>query len=100
MFKKIFVVLLASVAVFFCVFHTVSAHEVYVLNSKTVTYDIGHPSPNPLSLIFTDHDEFDVATVLGVILVIVVFLISVTKKVEDVFDPVLLKMKQYAPIIA
>jgi uncharacterized membrane protein YphA (DoxX/SURF4 family) len=98
--KKTILFLFSTVLVFFIAIHTAFAHEVYVLSPALVAYDISHPSPNPLKLIITDHVEFEVATIIGVIVVIGVFLISTARKAEDIFDPVLLKMKRYAPLIA
>ncbi len=98
--KKKLLFLPSVIIVFFFAIHMTFAHEVYVLNSTTVTYDVNHPSPNPLSLIGQDQDDFWVAAMLGVFLVIGVFLISISRKTENALDPVLMKIKRYAPIIA
>jgi uncharacterized membrane protein YphA (DoxX/SURF4 family) len=98
--KKALLFILSLATIFFITAHIASAHEVYVLSPATVAYDVSHPSPNPLSLIVTDHVEFAFAAIVGIILVVGIFLISISRKLEDLLDPVLLRIKRYAPIIA
>jgi uncharacterized membrane protein YphA (DoxX/SURF4 family) len=98
--KKSFVVFAAFLAIFFLSFHFVSAHEVYVLNQQTIAYDVSHPSPDPFTLITTNRMEFFLATIVGIILVVGVFLISISRKVERALDPVLMKAKRWAPLVA
>lgn len=98
--KKLLSFLIVVSALFFIGFHTVSAHEVYVLNQNTIHYDVTHPSPNPLSLIKTDREQFLLAAVIGVILVVGVFLLSISRRLEKALDPFLMKAKRWAPLVA
>ncbi|HTH92953.1 MAG TPA: DoxX family protein [Candidatus Paceibacterota bacterium] len=100
--KKALLSVTLFLAVFFTFFHFASAHEVYVLNQQTVHYDVTHPSPDPLSLIDQDGTRatFLVCTIVAVILVIGVFLLSISRWAERLLDPVLMKIKRYAPLVA
>jgi uncharacterized membrane protein YphA (DoxX/SURF4 family) len=90
----------AMMAVFFLSVHFVSAHEVYVLDQQTISYDVSHPSPDPFSLIATNPMQFSLAALFGIILVVGVFLISISRKVENAIDPLLMRAKRWAPLIA
>jgi len=100
--KKTIFFFFSALLIFFGTVHLAFAHEVYVLSPALVAYDVSHPSPNPLSLITNpaDRGQFLAATILGVILVAGVFLVSISRWVEGAIDPVLMKMKRFAPIIA
>ncbi|MDB5188659.1 MAG: hypothetical protein JWM92_257 [Candidatus Nomurabacteria bacterium] len=99
MYKKILFVI-SVLAVLLCTTHLTFAHEVYVLTPATIHQDITNPSPDPFSLIKTNQMEFFLGAMIGVILVVGVFLISISRRVESAIDPLLMKIKRYAPIVA
>jgi uncharacterized membrane protein YphA (DoxX/SURF4 family) len=100
--KKLLFACISCLVLFFIAIHSVSAHEVYVLNNAQIAYDASHPSPNPLQLITdpADRGQFLAATIIGVILVGGIFLLSISRWLEDLLDPVLLRIKRFAPIVA
>lgn len=98
--KKTIFFLLSAALLFFVSFQIVSAHEVYVLSPALIAYDVSHPSPNPLSLIVSNENQFLVWSIIGIIVVGGVFLISISRWLEDALDPLLRKLKRFAPIIA
>jgi uncharacterized membrane protein YphA (DoxX/SURF4 family) len=100
MYKKLSFFLLALAFAGILGINTATAHEVYVLNTPTVQYDVSHTSPNPFSLISTNREQFALATLIGVILVLGVFFISISRRLEDALDPILMKAKRYAPLVA
>ncbi len=97
--KKTISLIFLAVA-FFVAAHTVSAHEVYVLNQQTVSYDVSHPSPDPLTMVKGDSSDFLLATIVGVILVGGIFLISISRRLEKALNPLLIKAKRWAPLVA
>lgn len=99
MLKKLLFIAVA-INIFFVSFHLASAHEAYVLNSATIQYDVSHASPDPFSLIATNSMQFFLATMIGIILVVGVFLISISRRAETALEPVLMKAKRWAPFIA
>ncbi len=98
--KKTLFFLFSAVLLCFLAVRTTFAHEVYVLSPALVQHDVTHPSPNPLKLIVTDYGTFTVAAIVGVVLVVGIFLLSISRKLEEWLDPVLMKIKRFAPIIA
>ncbi len=98
--KKKLALILITALMLFCVATRTFAHEVYVLSPAQIAYDVAHPSPNPLKLIVTDHDDFLTCTIIGVILVGGIFLLSISRWLENALDPILMKAKRYAPIVA
>jgi len=76
------------------------AHEVYVLDPATIAHDVSMNGPNPLSLIVTDFHQFILWAMIGVITISAVFLISITRAVEQALDPLLMRAKKYAPFVA
>ena len=76
------------------------AHEVYVLDPRTIAHDISMNGPNPLSLIVTDFHQFILWAIMGAILVGFVFCISIVQSFEKVLYPILMHAKKYAPFVA
>ncbi len=76
------------------------AHEVYVLNTETITRDVLAISPNPFSQIAHDPRLFILSGIIGVILVSTVFAMSITHWFEVTFNPYLNKLKPWAAPIA
>ncbi|MDB5238876.1 MAG: DoxX domain protein [Candidatus Parcubacteria bacterium] len=77
-----------------------SAHEVYVLTSPEVSTAITAPSPNPFGAIPGQELKFLSYGALTLVVALVVLSISVSRLFEKVFDPFLIRLKKYAPIIA
>lgn len=98
--KKVLFLALVGFVICLSAVHTTFAHEVYVLSQQTVSYDVSHPSPNPFKMILTSGVMFSVAALLGAILVLTVFFISISRKAEKALDPILIKAKRWAPLVA
>ncbi len=77
-----------------------SAHEMYVLGRGDVAAATAHTSPNPLALIAQDGYRFTFWACLVGVLIAAIFFISISRRLERRFDPLLLKLKRYAPLIA
>lgn len=76
------------------------AHEVYVLDPKTIANDVSMNGPNPLSLIVTDAKQFSLWAMIGIITVLAIFFISISRALERALDPFLIRIKKYAPFVA
>ena len=99
MFKKILTLAFCFVVVF-AIVHSVSAHEVYVLNSNEVAQGLAAPMPDFTGTIQSHLEEFLEWSVCGVLFVMGLFFLSISKPLERALDPILLKIKHYAPAIA
>ena len=77
----------------------VSAHEVYVLSPQEIKAAVSMPSPNPFSVIPEQEFQFLQWGVLVAGLILVVLALTVSPLFEKIFDPWLMKLKRYAPII-
>lgn len=75
------------------------AHEVYVLKPSEIKSAIELPSPNPFSSLTTNGALFLFCALATIVLVSIIFLISVSRKIEKRYDPFLYKIKHYAPFI-
>jgi uncharacterized membrane protein YphA (DoxX/SURF4 family) len=80
--------------------HLVHAHEVYVLNQKEISFDMLAPRPDFISSIEQHLSEFLVWGIGITVLIVVLFFISISAPLERLLDPLLLKIKKYAPHIA
>lgn len=98
-FAKLSKILLAS-ATFFGVAGVALAHEVYVLNSDTVNQAINTPAFNMFDVIKANLNQFLFWTVIGIIVIALVFWISRMKFLEVLLDPILIKLRPYATTIA
>jgi len=78
----------------------VFAHEVYVLSPAERAQAIATPSPNPLAAIPEHEAEFLGWGVLSLVAILVVLSLSISKLFEKVFDPVLMRLKPWAPFAA
>lgn len=76
------------------------AHEVYVLEQSQIVEAVREPSPNPFTAI-SGHELTFLAYAFGIALVLIAALsLSVSKVFEKVCDPLLMKLKKYAPFAA
>ena len=91
----------ASAALFFMLLPQIaSAHEVYVLSKDTIARDVAMVSPNPFSAIPEHQLQFFFWGFISVTTVVVVLLLSISRKLELAIDPFLLRAKKYAPVAA
>jgi uncharacterized membrane protein YphA (DoxX/SURF4 family) len=70
------------------------AHEVYVLDSQVAHNLITDASPNPFDAIKTSGSQFLLWTFIAIITVSTVFLVSISRTVENIFDPILFTIKR------
>lgn len=78
---------------------TVSAHEVYVLSAEEVQSDLQETSL-PIGQVLVDHSlQFLGAAVTGIILIVIIFLISVSGSLKRWIGPGLLKIKPWAKVL-
>ncbi|MBX4189349.1 DoxX family membrane protein [Candidatus Parcubacteria bacterium] len=75
------------------------AHEAYVLTPLEVERSVSAPSPNPFSALSTEGGLFLLSVVAAIIMAVIVFKISTSPAVGRVCNPILLRLKKYAPLI-
>ncbi len=92
---------IASFLLLFFVFFTpqIQAHEVYVLDKHEIASLTNSQPLNLLTTIKAFGAEFTAAALFGISLVIFIFVISTSKKLESLLDPILFRLKPLAPII-
>lgn len=73
-----------------------SAHEMYVLPEVEASKAMGTPSPDPFSAMPSQEVQFLLWGVGIALLILVILRLSLFKKLEDVCDPYLFKLKKYA----
>lgn len=78
----------------------VSGHEVYVLESETIADALQSFSPNPFEAFYTNQFQFFFWAFVSFVVITTVFFASITHRLEQFFDPFLLKLKPYAPFVA
>lgn len=78
----------------------VSAHEVYVLTHDEIAKAITMTSPNPFSAIPSQEKLFLIWGAVVAVGMLVVLRFSVSRLFEKVFDPILVRLKKYAPFVA
>ena len=98
-YKKILVSLLAAFGVFLVPL-IASAHEVYVLSHSEIAMDLLYPPINLFAVAVSHKYQFLTAALLGVIVVVCVFGISILHNLGRRIDPFLFKIKPYAGHIA
>lgn len=92
--RSLFWLLPIFVGLFFLYTHLASAHEVYVLSELDVQSILSSDSPNPFSAIEANQLQFFTWTFITLATVVVVFLVSIARPVENFFDPILFKIKR------
>lgn len=70
------------------------AHEVYVLDDQAIDQAITTRSPNPFSAAFQNGTEFFFWAFIAIVVVVSVFFISISRKLEEAIDPLLFKLKK------
>jgi uncharacterized membrane protein YphA (DoxX/SURF4 family) len=73
---------------------------VYVLEPEEVALALTLPPLSPVDVISENFSQFTFWAFIGIFMVTTVFLISISRKAENAFDPWLLKLKHYAPLVA
>lgn len=91
--------LYTSFLLFFLGPSAVSAHEVYILTPEETSAALDAPSLQAFSIIYAQSGEFFLWFAISLILVFFIFFISISKKLERIFDPKLLAIKKYAPFV-
>lgn len=76
-----------------------SAHEVYVLSPEEIKNAVTMTSPNPLSVIPDQEFKFIQWGVLVAGLILIVLAVGISPLFERVFDPILIRIKRFAPLI-
>jgi uncharacterized membrane protein YphA (DoxX/SURF4 family) len=76
------------------------AHEVYVLTPAEIAKDTASPPFSSLQVILQDTHRFAFWTMIAVGTVLGVFAISVSRRVEDFFNPLFTKLRPYAPAVS
>jgi uncharacterized membrane protein YphA (DoxX/SURF4 family) len=79
---------------------TVHAHEVYVLNASEISTALHAPMPDFIGIIRKDFAQFVGWGILSVLIIMGIFMFSISKPIEKVLDPFLVKIKHLAPMIA
>lgn len=77
-----------------------SAHEVYVLSPETIAHDIATPSPSPLLAFVDNRTQFFIWGFIAFVLVSTVFFASITHRLEFFFEPMLTRLRPWAPLVA
>lgn len=75
------------------------AHEVYVLTPKEIQDAITAPRFSEIPVITSNLEQFIFWALVSVGIVTAVFLISISRKLENLLDPILAKLPPYAPVI-
>jgi len=77
-----------------------SAHEVYVLPPEAIEAGMNSSGFSMMNVVFSNMEQFLFWAFIGVLIVFCVFFISVSRKLEDLLDPILARTKKYAPLVA
>ena len=75
------------------------AHEVYVLSNNEIQNAIATDRFSIIKVITQNFDSFAFWALIGIIVVIIVFFISISRHVEDFFSPLLTRLPRYAPLV-
>ncbi|MHB1162975.1 MAG: hypothetical protein ACYCZZ_00370 [Minisyncoccota bacterium] len=75
------------------------AHEVYVLPQSAVQQALQTPSFSEWQTIFANLNQFLFWGFVAALLIFVVFFVSISRRLERIFDPFLAKLPPYAPVI-
>jgi len=77
-----------------------SAHEVYVLTAEEIQKGISTPSFSEIEVAFNNADQFAFWTMVGIIVVLTVFFVSLWHWFEDHTASLFAKIRPYAPAVA
>src|SRR5579872_3278074 len=98
-----FLVYVLSVFILCSVFlipHATSAHEVYVLSASEIQNALIEPSVSPITVITDNMEQFFIWLFIVPLTILIIFFISISQRLEKFFDPFLIKLKPFAPIIS
>jgi hypothetical protein len=101
--KKLFALLFAFIALAPAFLFTptiASAHEVYVLDHDEMQTGMQAPMPDFMGTIGSHLGQFVLWGIIVVALILIVYFLSTNRLVEKLLDPVLSRLKKYAPHIA
>lgn len=76
-----------------------SAHEVYVLSQDEIRQAVAAPIPDFIGVATAHIGQFFEWMVISIVLVMAIFFASIAKPIEMLLDPILLKIKHWAPAI-
>ncbi len=79
--------------------HPVLAHEVYVLDQHTIDEALKQPPLQVFSIVYSEEGRFFFWFFLVLITLSFVGVVSLSKRLEALCDPFLLKLREYAPLI-
>jgi uncharacterized membrane protein YphA (DoxX/SURF4 family) len=101
MFRSLFLLVgLCLLSTLFTVPLGAEAHEVYVLSSNTITQATAAQSFSFIEIFQNNTYQTILWGSIVCFLIVTVFFISISVKLETKIDPYLVKMKRYAPFIA
>lgn len=103
-FKKIFtsrIVLFIFLAIFISAIPLIaSAHEVYVLTGSEIQKGMDTTAFSGWSVVVNDLRHFIFWAFIGIFIVCLVFFISISRTLEGLLDPFLVKLRRYAPVVS
>lgn len=76
------------------------AHEVYVLSPEQIESGLAAHPVSPLSVVEADPTRFFFWAGIGAFVVFLVFAVSLSRRLEQRLDPLLLRVKHYGPAVA
>jgi len=76
------------------------AHEVYVLPQDMIDAALQAPTLSSLDVIIANLGLFVFWAFIGIVLVVFIFSISISRGLEKRLDPMLIRLKKYAPFVA
>ncbi len=77
-----------------------SAHEVYVLPPSIVAQAIATPAFSEWNTILTNAGQFSFWGFITALIILIVFFVSISRRLEHILDPLLQKLPPYAPVIS
>lgn len=96
--KTILLIVFCVISLFFTE-NVVTAHEVYVLDQETIDAALQNPPLQVFSIIYAEQARFFFWMFLTILVLVFVGVVSVSKRLEAVCDPFLLKLRRFAPFI-
>lgn len=76
-----------------------SAHEAYVLDHASIVRDLTTPSPNPVMAFYSNKFQFFLWGFIAFVTVSSIFCMSIFRIFETLADPLLDRLKRYAPVV-
>lgn len=79
---------------------TASAHEVYVLSPEIVAEAMRQPAFSEWQVVLANLNLFLLSGAIAIFLVVIIFFVSISRRVEQICDPLLARLPRYAPSIS